>query len=518
MGHVFVGEHTLLGRRAAIKTLQPAVSANREVAERFFNEARATSAISDPGVIQIFDFGYHVDGTAYIVMELLEGETLSARIDRCHRLALGDALRIARQIAGSLSAAHACDIIHRDLKPENIFLVRDAETQGGERTKILDFGICKVATREPTLTQSGAMIGTPVYMSPEQCRAAGEVDHRADIYAFGCLVFHMIAGRPPFVGEAPGDLIVAHLREDAPPASRYVPGLPAAVDVILKRCLAKSPGDRFASMGELQDALGELSARLDAQRPAVATSTTSMTSTIPRGREPRSGSEVARWGLGSSRITRPRWSRARSTPPPMRADAAREERTPPAWLTPVPDERLPGALAPATPPDERYLLALSEFRAAAPDDATTRRERPKTVAPRFVTPASAERTLTVRRSRRAVVSYVLVLGSLVCLLATSLDDGAAIDAPPAPDASPIAVTSPAPAELPVAHEAIEITVRAVAPTDAAVPAAGGGAGPAADLLRPAHEPSRKTKRGTAKSRPRMPIPPVPRATLRPQRL
>src|SRR3954471_17275588 len=189
MGLVYLGEHTLLHRRAAIKTLLPMVTANRDIVERFFNEARATSAISDPGVIQIFDFGYHVDGTAYIVMELLEGEALSARLDRLGRLPVGDALRFARQITGSLAAAHARDIIHRDLKPENVFLVRDAESQGGERTKILDFGICKVGTAGVALTQSGAIIGTPVYMSPEQCRGAGEVDHRSDIYAFGCLMF-----------------------------------------------------------------------------------------------------------------------------------------------------------------------------------------------------------------------------------------------------------------------------------------------------------------------------------------
>src|SRR5215467_3226395 len=137
MGLVYLGEHTLLRRRAAIKTLLPTVAANREIVERFFNEARATSAISDPGVIQIYDFGYHVDG------------------------------------------------------PENIFLVRDAETPGGERTKIIDFGVCKMGSGDPMLTEVGAMIGTPVYMSPEQCRGSGEVDARSDIYAFGCLVFQL---------------------------------------------------------------------------------------------------------------------------------------------------------------------------------------------------------------------------------------------------------------------------------------------------------------------------------------
>jgi tRNA A-37 threonylcarbamoyl transferase component Bud32 len=276
MGMVFLGEHMLLGRRAAIKTLLPTVAIHREIVERFFNEARATSAISDPGVIQVFDFGYHVDGTAYIVMELLEGESLSARLDRLGKLALGDALRIARQIAGSLAAAHARGIVHRDLKPENIFLVCDAEAQGGERTKILDFGICKVGMSDAVSTEAGTMIGTPVYMSPEQCRGAGGVDHRADIYAFGCLLFYMITGRPPFDGEAPGELIVAHLNATPVPPSRHVADLPHAVDALLLRCLAKSPDERFQSMTELQLTLGELHAQLDASEVAVGTARPAM--------------------------------------------------------------------------------------------------------------------------------------------------------------------------------------------------------------------------------------------------
>jgi serine/threonine protein kinase len=275
MGMVFLGEHMLLGRRAAIKTLLPTVAVHREIVERFFNEARATSAISDPGVIQIFDFGYHVDGTAYIVMELLEGEALSARIDRLGRLGLGDALRIARQIAGSLAAAHARGIVHRDLKPENIFLVCDAEAQGGERTKILDFGICKVGT-DVSSTEAGTMIGTPVYMSPEQCRGAGGVDHRADIYAFGCLLFYMVTGRPPFDGDAPGELIVAHLNATPVPASQHVAELPLAVDELLLRCLAKSPADRFQSMTELQLTLGELYVQLDGAERSVGTARPAM--------------------------------------------------------------------------------------------------------------------------------------------------------------------------------------------------------------------------------------------------
>jgi eukaryotic-like serine/threonine-protein kinase len=263
MGTIFLAEHILLGRQAAIKTLLPALSVHKEIVERFFNEARATSAISDPGVVQVFDFGYHVDGTAYIVMELLEGEALADRMDRSGAMPQADALKIARQVASALAAAHERGIVHRDLKPENIYLVRDAEAQSGERTKILDFGICKLEGDEK-LTQSGATLGTPVYMSPEQCRGTGGVDQRSDIYALGCVLFHMITGRTPFVCEGVGEYIVAHLQQEPPAASTLAPGLHPLVDVLLIRCLAKDPLERFQSMAELQEAIGQVMSRISA--------------------------------------------------------------------------------------------------------------------------------------------------------------------------------------------------------------------------------------------------------------
>src|SRR5262245_3014976 len=127
MGAVYLAEHTLIGRRAAIKVLLPELSQKREIVDRFFNEARATTSISDPGIVQVFDFGFHTDGSAYIVMEFLEGEPLDARLKRLAVMPPSEALRITRQAAGSLSAAHARSIVHRDLKPDNIFMVRDPE-------------------------------------------------------------------------------------------------------------------------------------------------------------------------------------------------------------------------------------------------------------------------------------------------------------------------------------------------------------------------------------------------------
>src|SRR5215470_2396024 len=242
MGTVFLAEHVLIGRRAAIKVLRPERTAKRGAVDRFFNEARATTAIADPGIVQVFDFGVTADHVAYIVMELLEGEQLKRRLRRLGVLSPADALRITRQTAGSLGAAHAAGIVHRDLKPENLYMIRDPEAPGGERPKILDFGIAKLGDEVPDRirTRTGAVLGTPVYMSPEQCHGAGRVDHRADIYSLGCVLFHLLTGRPPFDLPGVGALISAHLREPAPAPSSRVPQLPRGIDELVLRCLAKA--------------------------------------------------------------------------------------------------------------------------------------------------------------------------------------------------------------------------------------------------------------------------------------
>jgi serine/threonine protein kinase len=255
MGAVYLAEHTLLGRKAALKILHPSLTQREDIVERFFNEARAATSIADPGIVQIFDFGYQ-DDLAYIVMELLEGESLDARLSRLGQLPISDALRLARQMSLSLYAAHRHRVVHRDLKPENVFIVPDPEASGGERTKILDFGIAKLTDGEQNhkRTQTGMMMGTPIYMSPEQCRGSGTLDHRSDIYSLGCLLFHLLAGRPPFDYENGGELIAAHLKEPAPPPSQFVAVSPT-IDSIVGRCLEKVPDQRFESMRELASAL-----------------------------------------------------------------------------------------------------------------------------------------------------------------------------------------------------------------------------------------------------------------------
>jgi serine/threonine-protein kinase len=271
MGTVYLGEHTLLGRPAAIKVLQPSLSSNDEVVQRFFNEARAVTRIADPGIVQVFDFGHQPEVGAFIVMEWLDGESLDSRLRRSGPIGLLETLRLMRLLCGSLGAAHAKGIVHRDLKPENIFIVKDPAVPGGERPKILDFGIAKLAGEEPGVvkTRTGAVMGTPMYMSPEQCSGSAVVDHRSDIYAIGCVMFAMLTGRPPFHGPGPGDLIAAHLREPPPLAASRIPGLPGAIDRMLQCCLAKSAAERFPSMAELVDELAAVEHALYASSGAI---------------------------------------------------------------------------------------------------------------------------------------------------------------------------------------------------------------------------------------------------------
>jgi serine/threonine protein kinase len=270
MGAVYLGEHKLLGRRAAIKVLLPSLSANDDIVKRFFNEARAVTRIADPGIVQVFDFGQHKNGSAFIVMELLIGEPMDRRLRRIGRFGLRECLRLMRQICTSLGVVHTKGIVHRDLKPENLFIVSDPAVPGGERAKILDFGIAKLSGDEPGTykTRTGVVMGTPAYMSPEQCSGGGEVDLRSDIYAMGCVMFAMLTGKPVFDGKGAGDVIAAHLREPPPRASTRVPELAGDIDELLEKCLQKSPAERFRSMADLVRTLAAAEQALPGESPA----------------------------------------------------------------------------------------------------------------------------------------------------------------------------------------------------------------------------------------------------------
>jgi eukaryotic-like serine/threonine-protein kinase len=273
MGAVFLGEHTRLDRRVAIKLLRTELSDNQEVLNRFFTEARATSVIRHPNIVEVFDCDIDARGRAFIMMEFLEGETLAGLLARQGQLAgdLGGVVAIAIQATSALAAAHAKGIVHRDLKPENIMLTADGD--GNLRVKIVDFGIAKLVgdsgLAAHSQTRTGSLMGTPLYMAPEQARGSGKIDGRSDIYSFGCILFAMLTGGPPFRHEGLGDLIMAHIGEPAPELQGRIPGLPPAFAALVRNCLAKAPTDRPQEMRAVERELREIARTVPAARLAV---------------------------------------------------------------------------------------------------------------------------------------------------------------------------------------------------------------------------------------------------------
>ncbi len=258
MGAVYLAEHPEIGRRVAIKVLRAELTKDASLLQRFLNEARAANAIRHPNIIEILDSGTTAEGTPYLVMELLEGEVLSERIQRLGHLPVGEALELAYQAASALSAAHEKGIIHRDLKPDNLFIVGDPDGGARERIKVLDFGIAKLQTfpnASGMQTRTGTLMGTPVYMSPEQCLGTRVVDARSDIYALGVIMFEMLAGRPPFLSEGFGELVNMHLNVQPPSLAQLQPAIPEPVARLVHRALEKKPQARPQSASELQRAI-----------------------------------------------------------------------------------------------------------------------------------------------------------------------------------------------------------------------------------------------------------------------
>ncbi len=260
MGHVYAAEHQLLGRRAAIKVLDEKFDDDETIKSRFFNEARAISQLKHPSIVEIYDFGHAPDGRAYLVMEMLTGESLGRRMKR-GVMPIEPTLVFARQIASALSVAHDHGIVHRDLKPDNVFIEADAEAPLGERAKVLDFGVAK--HRRPAthdgghLTQTGVLLGTPAYMSPEQVHGR-QVTRHSDIYALGVMTYRMLTGQLPFDAPDRGDLLEMHIIAKPQPPTELNPEIPAALEATVLRCLAKRPSDRFDTMTDLATALGAL--------------------------------------------------------------------------------------------------------------------------------------------------------------------------------------------------------------------------------------------------------------------
>jgi serine/threonine protein kinase len=257
MGVVYGAQQPRIGKRVAIKVLAPAYCGDPATVARFEQEGRLVNAIGHPGIVDVFQFGELPDGRSYFVMEWLDGESLGARLER-GPLPAGEAIEILDLVCDALEAAHDTGVIHRDLKPDNIFLVA---SRGGERVKLLDFGLAKLAGRgDPGAvhaTKSGILVGTPAYMSPEQARAREDIDHRTDIYALGCVAYRMLTGKPPFHADNAMDMIVKQLHQPPPAPAKLAPDTPPPLSRLVVRMMAKLASER-PTLAELRQQFAEL--------------------------------------------------------------------------------------------------------------------------------------------------------------------------------------------------------------------------------------------------------------------
>ena len=256
MGVVYRGRHKVIDKKVAIKVLRGEMARNKEVTERFLQEARAASSIGNPHIIDISDFGTLADGSTYFVMEFLGGKSLTDVMAEIRPMPIPRIISIAKQIADGLHAAHEAGIVHRDLKPDNVIILQrstpGATASGRDFAKILDFGIAKVGGEASRLTQAGSIFGTPHYMSPEQA-AGTQVDHRTDIYALGIILYEMASGKVPFDADNFMGILTQHMYKAAVPILALVPApeIPPGLDAIIQKCLSKKVDGRYASMGEL---------------------------------------------------------------------------------------------------------------------------------------------------------------------------------------------------------------------------------------------------------------------------
>ncbi|QUV99200.1 SUMF1/EgtB/PvdO family nonheme iron enzyme [Chloracidobacterium sp. MS 40/45] len=302
MGRVYQARHCELDSLVAIKIMVSSLSSDREAIERFKREARAMARVQHPNAVRVLDSGVE-QGDCYLIMEFLEGETLRERMTRLRHQgtppSLETIIRYAEQVFAVLEFMHRQNITHRDLKPDNIFLTRIAD--GEETVKVLDFGIAKIQTATVVgMTTEGTMVGTPRYMSPEQCRG-GAIDGRADIYSMGVVLYEMLAGCPPFDGDTAIAVALKHINEPPPPLRQLNPNVPEAVAAVIHRALEKSPSQRFRTAQEFSHALLKAAGLAPAQPglPAAGAPSSAIPSEdVPTLKRPADSGDTRPYGNG----------------------------------------------------------------------------------------------------------------------------------------------------------------------------------------------------------------------------
>ena len=319
MGAVYLADQPSVGRRAVIKVLHPALSRDPGLVARFDVEARAASQLGHPNIVTIYNYGAMADGTLFLAMEHLDGQTLEEVIER-GRQPVARAVDIVRQAAAALAEAHRRGVVHRDVKPSNVMLV--SRGQAEDFVKVLDFGIAHVEGSD--MTSTGAICGTPRYMSPEQLRGQ-KLDGRSDLYSLGCILFELVTGRAPFTAGSPLGLGYQHVHEAAPRASEVAPKarIPAALDAFLARALAKDPADRPRSaeafLAELRRVVEEPPGPEPAAvAPPIVVAAPAVRTTPPPGR-PQKPSLVGRGLRGAAAFARRIVDKVRPRPRPLGA-------------------------------------------------------------------------------------------------------------------------------------------------------------------------------------------------------
>ena len=440
-GEVYLVENPLLDRRAAVKVLHTGLAKDAELVRRFLNEARAASAIRHPNIIEVFDAGLTPEGAPYILMEFLEGISLQKSLADEGRLTVARVLQIARQAGSALGAAPAAGIVRRDLKPENLFLVPDAP--GAERVKILDFGIAKIRRSGfagGTLrTQSGLIMGSPAYMSPEQCKDSADVDLRSDIYSFAVIIYEALAGRTPFVAATGTEMLVMHLT--VPPPPLRLEDVPAHLEAAVMRALAKERADRFDSVasfvralngegvvtevGSAQPVIAGTTVAADSGRMAAAPAVTTFSratgeiGTLADDEAPLALARTRRWpfvalgGLVGAGLALFLLVRPSHVPAPRAAAGAPAVALPAAHTPTAPAPQPPPQRGMAPPP---ILLAVPDAGAATAPAAAAQpaRQRPatapgasRTASAAKPAPAPTEYRRQVSKKRSAEDEWVL---------------------------------------------------------------------------------------------------------------
>ena len=392
MGTVYLGEHPLIGKRVAIKVLLEELVAKQDVVSRFFNEAKAVNDIGHLNIVDVVDFGKITgdrgEEVVYFIMEFLDGEALSSRIRRAG-LPFRDTVHIMQQYCSALAASHQKGIVHRDLKPENIFLIG----RGGDKNfvKLLDFGIAKLTSDGGTnshKTRTGLVIGTPTYMSPEQCEGKGLIDHRSDVYSLGIVMFELLTGVVPFPGEGFGEVLVKHLTQEPPKPTTVNPNLPPALESIVLHAIEKDRNQRFQTMNEFLAALENPEAHLAQWKalPGYSASSAATLQTMPAVKQGRT--------LALDDRAAP--AAPGGPPRPTTLEGAAAEVTFPP--TRVPRNRAPliaVAAAVLALAGVGGYLGLSSSKKAEPEPATSA-PPPEAPAPKTVTPPPAGDEISVQ--------------------------------------------------------------------------------------------------------------------------